>query len=94
MLAVTDAAKRQLHDIVSARGLSPMQCLRLTIPPQWTGEGEFGIVIDEPAPDDMVVAHAGAPVLRIEQHVASRLNHSMLDFKETPAGLGFALDVY
>ncbi|MCE2469257.1 MAG: hypothetical protein J4F32_01810 [Dehalococcoidia bacterium] len=94
MLAVTDAAKRQLAQVSAQRGLSPAQCLRLTIPPKWTGEGEFGVVIDAPSPGDLVVAHGAEPVLRVEPEVAERLAQATLDFKETPMGMAFALDIY
>ena len=94
MLAVTDAAKRQLAQVAAQRGLSPAQCLRLTIPPKWTGEGEFGVVIDAPAPNDLVVSHDAEPVLRVEPEVAEHLARSTLDFKQTPMGMAFALDIF
>ena len=94
MLVVTNAAKRQLSHVAAQRGLSPAQCLRLTIPPKWTGEGEFGVVIDVPSLDDLVVAHGAEPVMRVEQEVSQRLSHATLDFKETPMGMAFALDIY
>ena len=94
MLAVTNAAKRELARIAAQRGLSPAQCLRLTIPPKWTGEGGFGVVIDVPDPNDLVVAHEAEPVLRVEPEVAQHLARATLDFKETPAGMAFALDIY
>lgn len=94
MLTVTDKAKAELARVAAQRGLSPAQCLRLTIPPKWTGEGDFGVVIDVPDPTDVVISHEAGPVLRLEPDVAERLARSMLDYKETPQGVGFALDVF
>lgn len=94
MLTVTESAKAELASIARQRGLSPAQCLRLTIPPKWSGEGEFGVVVDVPDPADLIVSFSGMAVLRIEQEVAEQLSKSMLDYKETPAGVGFALDVF
>ncbi len=94
MLSVTEKAKRELKRVAEQRGLSPAQCLRLSIPPKWTGEGDFGVVIDVADPTDVIVSYQAAPVLRMEPEVAERLASSMLDYKETPAGLGFALDVF
>ena len=94
MLTVTDTAKHELKPIAEQRGLSPAQCLRLTIPPKWTGEGDFGVVIDVADTTDIIVSYEAAPVLRLEPEVAERLANSMLDYKDTPAGLGFALDVF
>ena len=94
MLTVTEKAKSELAKIVTLRSLSPSQILRLTIPPKWTGEGDFGIVVDAPDSDDVVITYSGMGVLSIETEVAGQLARSMLDFKETPAGIGFALDVF
>ena len=44
---VTDAARAQLREIADGRALGPGKYLRLALPPVWTGEGEFGIVIDD-----------------------------------------------
>ncbi len=94
MLTVTDTAKRELKRIADQRGLSPAQCLRLTIPPKWSGDGDFGVVIDVADPTDVVVSYEASAVLRLETDVAERLARSMLDYKETPAGIGFALDIF
>ena len=91
---VTDEAKRQLREIANGRGLDPGRYLRLAIPPTWTGEGDFGIVIDSRGPGDISVAWEGRPVVLVEREVADQLARSILDFKETPAGQGFTLDVF
>lgn len=94
MITVTEEARQELANIATQRGLSPAQCLRLTIPPKWTGDGDFGVVIDVPDPTDVVISHDAEAVLRLEPEVAERLARSMLDYKETPQGIGFALDVF
>ena len=40
--------------------------LRLATPPVWIGEGDFGVVIDSPGDDDMIVDHAGETVLLVD----------------------------
>ena len=94
MLTVTDAAKAELKRIVEARGLPPNRCLRLAVPPVWTGEGDFGVVVDDAGQQDLVIAHEGVGVLRIEEAVALGLEKSILDFKSPPDGPRFTLDVH
>ena len=91
---VTDAARSQLKTVANQRQLDPGSFLRLAIPPAWTGDGDFGIVIDSLGSMDMSIAHDQTTVLLIEREVADQLARSVLDFKETPMGPGFTLDVY
>ncbi len=94
MLTVTDAAKRELKRLGEERALAATRCLRLAIPPAWTGPGDFGIVVDDQKSDDMVVTLRGVRVLLLKQDLAPQLSSSVLDFKETPHGMAFTLDVY
>ena len=94
MLEVTDAAKRQLGEVTKARGLDPGKFLRLAVPPVWTGNGDFGIVIDARGVMDVAVAHDGRTVLLIEQEIAEKMGRAVLDFKPPPDGPRFTLDVY
>jgi Fe-S cluster assembly iron-binding protein IscA len=91
---VTDKARAQLKVIIGQRHLDPGRCLRLAIPPAWTGDGDFGIVIDSRGSGDVSIAHDQTTVLLIEREVADQLARSVLDFKETPMGPAFTLDVY
>jgi hypothetical protein len=91
---VTESAKRQLNAVAQQRGLDPGRFLRLALPPVWTGEGDFGIVIDSRGAADVDISYKGRPVLLIEQEMAERLAASVLDFKEPPEGPRFTLDVY
>ena len=45
MMTVTEEAKAELKRTLESRGLDPGQCLRLAVPPAWTGQGAFGVVI-------------------------------------------------
>ena len=91
---VTGAARVQLKVIADQRRLDPGHFLRLAIPPSWTGDGDFGIVIDSRGSMDVSIAEDQTTVLLIEREVADQLVRSVLDFKETPMGPGFTLDVY
>ena len=94
MLTVTGDAKRELKRILDDRKLGTGRCLRLAIPPAWPGPGDFGIVIDEEKSDDLSVTLRGVKILLLKQELAPQLSTSILDFKETPNGQAFTLDVY
>jgi Fe-S cluster assembly iron-binding protein IscA len=94
MLEISDAAKQQLTEVATQRHLDPGKFLRLAIPPVWTGDGDFGIVIDDRGAMDTAIKLAGRTVLLIEHEVADQMSKSVLDYKETPQGMGFTLDVY
>jgi hypothetical protein len=91
---VTDAARAQLREVADGRSLSPGKYLRLALPPVWTGEGEFGIVIDDRGSGDETISWDGRPCLLVEREVSQQLSRSRMDFKDTPAGMGFTIDVY
>ena len=94
MLTVTGIAKRELKKIVEQRKLDAGRCLRLAIPPAWPGPGDFGIVIDDEKSDDLTVTLRGVKILLLSQELAPQMSTSVLDYKETPQGMGFTLDVY
>ena len=94
MITVTDKAKEELKRIVETRSLSPGKYLRLAMPPVWKGEGGFGIVIDDHGVNDYVVSYRGINVLLIDAGMVDGLTTAVLDFKESPAGMAFTLDVY
>lgn len=91
---VTKTARAELRKVADGRELGPGRYLRLAVPPAWTGEGDFGIVIDSRGPGDVSIPYEGRPVLLIERDVADQLWRSVLDFKAPPEGRGFTLDVY
>ena len=94
MVTVTDKAKEGLKSILETRSLAPGKLLRLAMPPVWKGEGDFGIVIDDQGENDHVVSFQGMDLLLIDASLLDRLAKAVLDFKESPRGMGFTLDVY
>lgn len=94
MLTITAEAKRELKRIADERRLGAGRCLRFAIPPAWPGPGDFGIVIDDEKSDDMTVTLRGAKILLVKEDLAPQLSTSVLDYKETPHGKAFTLDVY
>ncbi len=94
MVQISEAAKRQLKVLLGERKLGPDRFLRLTVPPAWTGEGDFGIVIDGRGGADTSVTLDGKTVLVVGPDVAEEIPNAMLDFKKTPDGPRFTLDVY
>ena len=94
MVTVTDAAKEELERILSTRSLDPGKCLRLAIPPAWDGPGDFGIVVDVEGDGDHAVELDGLKLLLMDPVLTERLVDSVLDFKDTPGGSGFTLDVF
>ncbi|MBM2827199.1 MAG: hypothetical protein HW403_1263 [Dehalococcoidia bacterium] len=94
MITVTDSAKEELKRILETRRLEPGQSLRLTTPPVWTGDGDFGIVIDFQRDGDYTVEHEGVNVLYVDPNLMELLDTGVVDFKETSQGVGFAVDVY
>ena len=92
MVTVTDTAKRELKRILETRSLADDKALRLAVPPTWTGEGDFGIVIDEAETEGVMVEYEGSPVLLIDTELMEQLENSVLDFKDSPSR--FTLDVF
>jgi hypothetical protein len=94
MVRVTNAAKRQLKAVAEERELDPGKFLRLAVPPAWTGEGDFGIVIDARGGMDVDIKLGDRTVLLVEQVVDEQLLRSILDFKKPADGARFTLDVF
>ncbi len=94
MVTVTDSAKEEFVRILSTKELDSGKYFRLAIPPVWTGAGDFGIVIDSEQEDDLTIEHAGQKILLLDHDLAHRLENSVLDFKESPEGPRFTLDVF
>ena len=94
MLTVTDTAKVELKRILDKSSLESGKCLRLATPPVWEGKGDFGIVIDEERVGDHSVDFQGSRVLMVDPTLAEQLPTAVLDFKDSPNGSRFTLDVY
>ena len=91
---VTKRAKAELNRILETKALDPGKYLRLAVPPSWTGEGDFGIVIDDEGESDQSVDVQGRKVLIVSADLTGHLQYAVLDFKESPDGPRFTLDVF
>jgi len=94
MLEVTDSARSELRRIIQTRALPPGRYLKLAVKPEWTGPGDFGIVIDDEKGGEIFFESDGQPVLAVDPGLAENLERSVFDFKDTERGAGFTLDVY
>ena len=94
MVTVTDDAKEELARRSVISSLSSGKYLRLATPPVWAGPGDFGIVIDDRKEEDLVVDLDGSEILLVDESLADKLTDSVFDFKESPDGPRFTLDVY
>ena len=94
MFEVTEKAKSELKKINEAREFNPGECLRLVTPPMWEGDGDFGIVIATHGAHDFSIVHENVDVLLIDAGLMEQLANAVFDYKDTPQGKGFTLDVY
>ena len=94
MLQITDTAKDELKTILEARALPEGRHLKLAVKPEWTGSGDFGVVIDMEKGGEVFFKHGGMVVLAVDPGLAENLQSSVFDFKQTPQGAGFTLDVH
>ena len=94
MIRVTDAAMEELMRTLERTSLAQGKHLRLATPPEWTGEGDFGIVIAEELDGDRLVEHEGDVVLLVDWDLMERMPKAVLDFKEAAEGSRFTLDVF
>ena len=94
MLNITLKAKEKLNQISAEKNIWPLQILRLTIPPIWSGEGDFGIVIDNANEDDIQINFENKTILLIESLINESLSNSTLDYIESGKQIGFNLDIY
>ena len=94
MVTVTESAKAELSRILETKNLDSGKFFRLAVPPVWTGEGDFGIVVDEPMSDDHETDFQGRKVLLVGADLLEKLANAVLDFKDFPDGPRFTLDVF
>lgn len=94
MVTISDSAKKKLKEIRETKRLESNRFLRLSIPPIWTGDGEFGIVIDSRNDEDQCINYEGATILLMDPQVTEKLPSASLDFKNSPEGTRFTLDIY
>ena len=94
MVTVTSRAKEELKRILETSSLKSGKYLRLATPPAWTGEGDWGIVIDEERDGDQAVDFQGLKVLLLDFDLVERLTNAVFDFKDSSEGSRFTLDVF
>ena len=82
MISVTENARLQLKNILSARVDNWYAGLRLIS----SNPGHFGLGIDIEVPGDQVVEHEGSKVLLVEQGLAASLEGVTLDVEDTSEG--------
>jgi hypothetical protein len=82
MLAVTEAAKDVLGQILANSEPAQEQSLRLTR----NTSDEFGLALDQPHADDQVIINGDQPVLLVEQALSDELQGVMLDASQMPEG--------
>lgn len=94
MFNITLKAKEKLNQISEQKNIWPHRFLRLTIPPIWSGEGDFGIVIDDVSDSDIKINFENQTILLIESSFNKSLLNSTLDYIESGKQIGFNLDIY
>ena len=93
-LTITDSAMDELDRIADGKHLEDGKFLRLATPPVWIGEGDWGIVVSDTDDDDDVFGKDGRTALGMSPSLAEQMADAVLDFKDTPEGARFTLDVY
>ncbi|MBM3934996.1 MAG: hypothetical protein FJ319_11980 [SAR202 cluster bacterium] len=96
MLTITEAAKAQLKAILETRNLPKGRYLKLATPPDWIGEGDFGVVISPEKGGEQFIEYEGTTVLLIDPGLVENLEKTdaVFDYKEGPEGARFTLDMH
>jgi Fe-S cluster assembly iron-binding protein IscA len=74
-LTLTTKAIEKLEADLERKRTKPNEVFRLMARPS----GGFGMRLDEPTPDDVVLRHEGAPLLAVAPRLADRLADAALD---------------
>ena len=74
-LTLTEKAIEKLEAELERKRKKPNEVLRLMA----RSSGGFGIQLDEPTPDDVVLRHEGTPLLVVAPGLADRLADAALD---------------
>ena len=93
-MTITDKAKEELAKTLDRVKIDPNKYLRLTTPPIWSGEGDFGIVIDEMVEGDHLIESDGKTVLIMDFDLVQKFPNATLDFKISDGDSRFTLDIY
>lgn len=87
MIRVTESALDALAQTLETNEVQEDQALRLAR----SGEGSFGLAIDDQREGDQVVAKDERPVLLIDGEISNQLDGVTLDLVESPQGRQLAL---
>jgi len=82
VITVTDNAKQRLKEIISAKSDSEELGLRLVR----NESGQFALVFDEEATDDLVVKHDESKILLVGKDLVDNLEGVVIDREDTPQG--------
>lgn len=82
MIGVTERAKEELKNILTANTDQPEACLRLTLNEQ----GQLGLAIDTERQGDQAVEHEESKVLLVEKDLADTLQGITIDVEDTEEG--------
>jgi len=93
MLKISQAAIKELGEMLKKSPLDNGLYYRLAIKPIWSGPEDFGIVKDKKLTSDIVFGENICNIL-VDQELAKELKESTFDYKETKQGRGFTLDIY
>lgn len=74
-LTLTTKAIEKLTADLQRKRTKPNEVFRLMAGPS----GDFGLRLDEPAPEDVVLRHAGTALLAVAPELADRLADAALD---------------
>ena len=94
MITITNRAKTKLREMKEDGTVKKGKFLRLATPPTWTGEGDFGLVLDIERMGDAKITDEDIVLLLIDPALNHGYDQRILDFKETPDGSRFSLDIY
>ena len=94
MITVTSRAKTKLKEMKGDGTVKEGKLLRLATPPTWTGEGDFGLVLDIERMGDTRITQGNVILLLIDPALNHGDDQRILDFKATSKGSNFSLDIY
>ncbi len=90
MVTVTAKAKEKLKELLQGRTTDPQEAMRIISSP--LNPEQFGFVLDkEKEADHVVESEEGRKVLLIGPLLAPVLEEKVIDYQETPQGVGFTI---
>ena len=90
MVTVTAKAKEKLKELVQGRTTDPQEAMRIISSPLNTEQLEF-VLDKEKEADHVVESEEGRKLLLIGPLLAPVLEEKVIDYQETPQGVGFTI---